>query len=193
MPEQSQAIRGFMAYPFMIPPLIFTFQYNPSSIADNKKVQYVDRSSELCGNSPGKFYVGGGDRTISFSFKLHGMEQGMDKVNPTGIDNGISTELAKLRCFLYPRSDAFFAFGATGGMRMASPPPCYFGFGTKVLEGVITDIQITETQFNSALAPVQADVSVTFVVNEADGNPFYEVDKVHRNLLAILGLQNISL
>lgn len=193
MSDDRQVLRGFMAYPFMLPPLIFTFQYNPASISDNKRVQYVDRNTELGGNSPGKLYVGGGDRTITFSFKLHGMEQGMDVLNPTGIDNGISTELAKLRSFLYPQSDAFLSFASPNGMRMVPPPPCYFGFGTKVLEGVITDMQITETQFNSALAPVQAEVSVTFVVNEAEGNIFYEADKIHRNILSALGLQNISL
>jgi hypothetical protein len=193
--DELQVLRGFIANVDVIPPLIFTFQYNPESVADNKKVQYVDRSTELCGNAPGKFYVGGGDRIISFSFKLHGLEQGLNAVNPTGVDNGISTELAKLRSFLYPKADAWATFSAAapGGMRLAAPPTCFFGFGTKILEGTITDMQINETQFNSSLAPVRADVTVTIAVDESTGNTLYEVDKQHRNLLAALGLQNISL
>lgn len=193
--EKMQVIRGFIANIDVIPPLVFTFQFNPESISDNKKVTYVDQNNALCGNAPGKFYVGGGDRIISFSFKLHGLEQGLNVVNPTGIDNGVTTELAKLRSFLYPKADAWATFSGGGpeGTRLAAPPTCYFGFGTKILEGVILDMQITEAQFNSTLAPVRADVSVTIAVIEADGNALYEVDKQHRNLMAALGLQNISL
>jgi hypothetical protein len=193
--EQLQVLRGFIANIDMIPPLVFTFQYNPQSVSDNKKVTYVDRNSSLCGNAPGKFYVGGGDRIISVSFKLHGLEQGLNVINPTGVDNGISTELAKLRSFLYPKADAWATFsgGAPGGMKLAAPPTCYFGFGTKILEGTIVEMQITETQFNSSLAPVRADVSVTIAVDESEGNALYELDKQHRNVLAALGLQNISL
>lgn len=193
--DKSLVLRGFIANVDVIPPLIFTFQYNPESVSDNKRVQFVDRNTALCGNAPGKFYVGGGDRTISFSFKLHGLEQGTNILNPLALDNGISTELAKLRSFLYPKADAWALMSAAtpGGMRINSPPPCYFGFGTKILQGVITDMQITETQFNSKLAPVRADVTVTIVVNESDGNPLYEADKMHRNMLAALGLQNIKI
>lgn len=48
---------------------------------------------------------------------------------------------------------------------------------------------ISETQFNSLLAPVRADVSVTLTVIEEGG--LYELDKQHRNVLAALGIQNI--
>jgi hypothetical protein len=72
-----------------------------------------------------------------------------------------------------------------------SPPTCLFGFGTRILECVLTDMTVTETQFNSMLAPVRADVSVTLAVIEEDGHPLYEFDKQHRNVLALLGLQNL--
>ena len=194
--EEKQVLRGFLANVDVIPPLIFTFQYNPTSVSDNKTVNYADRDADLTGNAPGKTYTGGGHRTISFSFKLHGLEQGTNALNPTPVDNGISTELAKLRSFLYPKADAWATMsgllgGSTAGKRLAAPPTCYFGFGTKILECVVTDIQINETQFNSVLAPVQADVTVTLDVIEDSGNPLYELDKQRRNLLAALGVQNI--
>src|SRR5262249_47361785 len=83
--------------------------------------------------------------------------------------------------------------GSTPGKRLAAPPTCYFGFGTKILECVMTDIKITETQFNSALAPVRADVTVTLDVIEDDGNALYQLDKQHRTSPAALGQQNICL
>lgn len=194
--EERQVLRGFLANVDVLPPLIVTFQFNPDRMSDNKAVKYADRNAELCGNSPGKVYTGGGDRTISFDIELHGLERGTNRINPTAVDNGISTELAKLRSFLYPKADAWATvsgmLGDGEGKRLTSPPTCVFGFGTKVLECVVTDLQVTETQFNSVLAPVRADVGVTLVVTEDKGNAFYELDKHHRNALAALGLQNIS-
>jgi Contractile injection system tube protein len=194
--EQNQVLRGFLANITMIPPLVVTFQYNPESVSDNKSVNYADRAATLSGNAPGKVYTGGGNRTITFDLKVHGLEQGTNAINPSPVDNGISTELAKLRSFLYPKADAWgmvsnLLGGSTPGKRLAAPPTCYFGFGTKILECTVTDIRITETQFNSALAPVRADVTVTLDVIEDDDNALYQLDKQHRNLLAALGLQNI--
>lgn len=196
--EQRPVLRGFLANIDMIPPLIVTFQYNPSSVTDNKTANYADRAATLSGNAPGKVYTGGGHRTISFDLKLHGLEQGTNALNPTALDNGISTELAKLRSFLYPKADAWGTLsgllgGGSTGKRLAAPPTCFFGFGTKILECVLTDVKIIETQFNSLLAPVRADVTVTLDVIEDDTNPLYQLDKQHRNLLAALGLQNIRI
>jgi hypothetical protein len=193
--EERQVLRGFLANVSVLPPLIVTFQYNPTSISDNKAVNYADRAA-VGDNAPGKTYTGGGHRTITFDLKLHGLEQGTNALNRTPLDNGISTELAKLRSFLYPKADAWATLGgllggSASGKRIAEPPTCYFGFGTKILECVVTDLKITETQFNSALAPVRADVTVTLSVIEDSGNALYELDKQHRNLLAMLGLQNI--
>lgn len=195
---ERQVLRGFIANIDVIPPLILTFQFNPESINDNKSVNYSDRNSDLCGASPGKVYTGGGHRTISFDIKLHGLEEGTNAINPWALDNGISTELAKLRSFLYPKADAWATLsgllgGEDEGQRLSAPPTCIFGFGTKILECVVTEITINETQFNSLLAPVRADVSITLTVIEEAGHPLYEFDKQHRNVLAALGIQNIRI
>lgn len=185
-------MRGFLANVTQLPPLILLFQFNPESMSDNKEVTYADRNAELCGNAPGKVYTGGGHRTISFDLKLHGMEQGTNRLIPIGLANGISNELAILRSFLYPSSDAWAAIGGSDdGVRLTPPPTCIFGFGTKILECVVTSLTITETQFNSYLTPVRADVHVTLVVIEEDDNVLYEVDKQLRNTQALLGLQSV--
>lgn len=193
--SERQVLRGFIANITVIPPLIVTFQFNPESISDNKSVNYADGRADLCGNAPGKVYTSGGHRTISFDLKLHGLEEGTNAINPTPLDNGISTELAKLRSFLYPKEDAWavISLGSESGRRLSAPPTCIFGYGTKILECVVTEITINETQFNSTLAAVQADVSITLTVIEESGNALYEIDKQHRNLLAALGIQNVSI
>lgn len=190
--NEKQVMRGFLANVEVVPPLIVTFQFNPESISDNKAVNYAERYGSMSEDTPGKVYTGGGDRTISFDIKLHGLEQGTNALNPTPVDNGISTELAKLRSFLYPKADAWATIGSAGeGKRISSPPTCIFGFGTKILECIVTGMNITEAQFNSALAPVRADAKITLTVIEEKDNKLYKLDKSHRNAQAALGIQNI--
>jgi hypothetical protein len=189
---EKQVLRGFLANVEVNPPLIVTFQFNPESISDNKAVNYAERYASLSEDTPGKVYTGGGDRTISFEIQLHGLEQGTNALNPAPVDNGISTELAKLRSFLYPRADAWSMISSgEEGRRISSPPTCVFGFGTKILECVVTGMNITETQFNSALAPVRAEVKITLTVIEEKDNKFHTLDRAHRNALAAMGIQNI--
>lgn len=192
---EKQVLRGFIANIDVVPPLIVTFQYNPESIRDNKAVNYAEYSADLGGHAPGKVYTGGGHRTISFTLHLHGLEQGANMLNLSPIDNGISTELAKLRSFLYPKEDAWTTLSSllelSEGRRLSAPPVCVFSFGVKTLQAVVTDMNIQETQFNSALAPVRADVDMTLTVIEEPNNPLYELDKQNRNVLAALGLQNV--
>lgn len=190
-----QVLRGFIANADVQPPLIVTFQFNPASLKDNKTVNYSDGRAALSSCAPQKVYTGGGNRTISFDIDLHGLEHGTNVLNPTPLDNGISTELAKLRSFLYPKSDAWGSLsgqaGAEQGRRLTAPPTCIFGFGSRILECVVTQVDVSEQQFNSLLAPVRAKVGLTLVVREDDNNGLHELDKQHRNLLAALGLQNV--
>jgi len=92
-----------------------------------------------------------------------------------GENGSILPELNKYRAFLYPQSgrwkDATSTFSPlyNDSIRAFTPPPrARFGFGfgpgsERVLDVVVTDISIDETLFNSELAPVRADISVTLV------------------------------
>ena len=214
--DDKQVLRGFMANFDVLPPLILTFQFNPESVSDNKTVKYEDTQGDLC-TAPGKTYTGGGDRTITFDLKLHGMEQGTNKVLPTGLDNGISTELAKLRSFLYPLEDPFAAladlFGdASQGKRLtdlATAPPVRALLSAAGKGGTLQYTEpdgpwlaayarvtgmgwgvVVEAPLAAILAPVRADVKVTLAVIE-DGT-LYKFDKAHRTIQAALGLANVS-
>ena len=188
---EQQVLRGFIASVDVMPPLIVTFQFNPGLVKDNKAVKYSDGKDS--GSAPGKQYTGGGDRTMTFDIELLGIEQGTNRLNPTAVDNGISTELAKLRSFLYPREDAWaVVIPKKDGKAVSSPPTCVFGFGTKILDCWVTNIQISEKQFNSKLAPVRATAAITLTVREDADSALYQLDRQRRNALAALGLQNIN-
>jgi hypothetical protein len=193
--NERQVLRGFIANIEVLPPLIVTFQFNPKEVTDNREVRFGGAGNERSGPLPGTQYTGAGARTISFRIYLDGLEQGTNALNPLPLDNGVSTELAKLRSFLYPKADAWALvsslLGDSEGVRMEAPPRCYFGFGLKLLECVVTRLNVIETQFNSLLAPVRATVDVTLTVVEQQCSDLYEFDKQHRNILAALGLQNV--
>ena len=190
-----QVMRGFLANIEVVPPIIVVFQYNPTEITDNKGVVFQNDNKELGGEAPKKLAIRGDERVINFKFSLHGLEQGTDRLNPLPINNGISTELAKLRSFMYPASDSLteaVSLLEEQGEHVKPPPTIIFGFGAKILECKIDDLNITETQFNSMLAPVRADVNIKLHVVEAVGNDLYEFDRLNRNALTLLGLQSIS-
>jgi len=190
MGVEKQVLRGFISTMDVYPPLIVTFQFNPISVSDNKAVNYSDRYTSPNDDAPRYFYTGGGDRSISFDIQLHGLEQGLNASNPSAADNGISTELAKLRSFLYPKSDAWGVRGGKEGRSLNSPPACLFGFGSKILECIVRKLDITETQFNSLLAPVRADVKINLIVIGDKNSDINTYDREHRNYLSAMGLQN---
>lgn len=191
-----QVLRGFLANVDVVPPLVVKFQFNPQSLTDTKEPVYANRRDGLSRGGTRLVYTGDGPRRISFDLRLHGLERGLDLTNPTPVDNGISTELAKLRSFLYPREDATsvvaaFTTSGGGGRRLVAPPTCLFGFGATVLECVVTNLQIVETQHNSALAPVRADISVTLQVIETDTRGLALQDRRRRLALATKGLAGL--
>jgi hypothetical protein len=189
--DDEIVVRGFLASLQVFPPLILHFQFNPASIRDNKEARLVPARREQTGNAPSRCYVGGGDRTIAFRFSLHGLEP--HPTIQTGANEGIAPELATLRSFLYPRSDALDlhreVMRATGGRALPAPPTCLFGFGPRLLECWVSSLDIDETQFSELLIPVRADVDITLTVIEEENNPFYQFD--HAQRLLFTGLQNV--
>lgn len=193
---RQQVVRGFLANAKAVPPLVVVFSFNPESVGDDKHVHYADRDEDLSGNAPGLAYTGGGHRTISFDLQLHGLEPSPTTGGPDAAAPGVSADLATLRSFLHPRSEAWETAAALPwqgeGQFLKEPPRCIFGFGPKVLECWVTDLSITETQFNHLLIPVRADVGVQLTVVEDARNPYHELDRQRRNTTAALGLRDVS-
>jgi hypothetical protein len=185
MTQTQAAARGFLISVDVKPEIVVHFQYNPTSLSDKRAINYatVTAPGVLL---PTRQYVQGGDRTITFSVHVdglfHGPAEGSDARDapPTGGadmilrgDNGsILPELNKYRSFLYPQTERWKEAGATFAplfdvLRPFAPPPrARFGFGfgpggERVIDCIVTDVSIDETMFNSELAPVRADVSVT--------------------------------
>ncbi|MDD9972209.1 MAG: hypothetical protein OXR73_38540 [Myxococcales bacterium] len=186
---QESPIPGFLASLQVLPPLVVYFRFNPDTLRDNKEARFSPERSQQSGNAPEQCYVGGGDRSISFSFALHPVAPHPSLEVPV-IREGIAPELATLRSFMYPRSSAvdlhWLALQALGGRAVPNPPSCLFGFGPRALECRVTSLDIEETQFNAQLFPVRANVDITLTVIESEENVFYQLDRAQR--VAFTGL-----
>lgn len=112
-----------------------------------------------------------GDRTLNFKFTIDGREQRTGEPSRRRNDQGhILYDLAVLRSFVYPSvGDMLDVLGAIGGSQKWSeiwfkkPPSAILVMGSTSIEGFVTDLKVTETQFNSDLDPVRAEVEVTMI------------------------------
>jgi len=168
-------VRGFLVSVGLDPEILVEFQYNPAELADKRSVSYATV------NAPGMLmpvrqYSAGGDRTLSFTVLVDGLFTGPadDQIDIARDDRGgIGPELAKYRAFVYPRTERWqdaantptgFAGLYTGQETVfAAPPQCRFGFGDRVMDCVVTEVNVTEKLFTPQLDPIRAEVSVSLV------------------------------
>jgi hypothetical protein len=127
-----------------------------------------------------------GDRTISFHFTIDGRETRPGEPSRRRDASGsILDDLAIIRCFTYPKiGDLISVLGALTGLSASplvtfnEPPTLMLVMGGTSIEGYVTDLKITETQFNSSLDPIRADVDIS-MIEKIDSTSFI-VDSVKR-------------
>jgi Contractile injection system tube protein len=171
---QQNPIRGFLVSVGLDPEIMVEFQYNPAQLIDKRGVNYAALNAPAL-VFPVRQYSHGNDRTITFTVRLDGVFQGPadDQIPLAKDENGsIWPELNKYRAFLYPKTERWqdratlssFAGLFDDNQEFASPPACLFGFGEdRVINCVVTDVNVTELMFNTQLLPLRADVQVTLV------------------------------
>jgi hypothetical protein len=163
--------RGCLCSVGLNPEILVKFQYNPEKVTDKRSVSYASL------NAPGmlmpvKQYSAGGERTLSFTVMVDGLFEGPGKI-ARDESGGITPELNKYRAFVHPQTPNWQdANGSLSGFTglftgsetvFTSPPTCRLGFGDRVIDCVVTEVQITEQLYNAALHPVRAEVQVTCV------------------------------
>lgn len=181
---ERHSVRGFLVSVGLDPEILVQFQFNPDKLQDRRGVDYAKI------NAPGllmpvRQYNQGGDRTLTFTVRVDGLYAAPhERPVARDEDGGISAELNKYRAFLYPGNPAWQrARGSFQGLYegtqvFAAPPRCRFGFGQRLVDCIVTDVGITELMFNSNLAPLRADVSVTLVELPLYGNEPQEIPEI---------------
>jgi hypothetical protein len=199
----SQPKRGYLAQILTVPPLIYPFQYNPTQISDSKRLEWEKRSAMAPKRGPIsealdtlgrtfsaadlKGFKAEGDRTINFKFLIDGREQRPGEPARRRTESGsILGDLAVLRSFVYPEMlDLLDLVSAVRGNTDASakmwfkePPSAVLVFGGTSIDGYVTELKITETQFNDSLDPVRAEIEITMI--ERINSLSFVIDSVKR-------------
>jgi len=135
-----------------------------------------------------KSFKAEGDRTINFKFLIDGRERRPGEPARRRTDSGdILGDLAVLRSFVYPEMldlldlvSAPFSSDSDRWTKMwfKEPPSAVLVFGGTSIDGYVTELKITETQFNASLDPVRAEIEITMI--ERINSLSFVIDSVKR-------------
>jgi hypothetical protein len=139
------------------------------------------------------------EESINLELRLDATDD-LDRGNPLAQQFGIASRIAVLEQMTQPKQESLLgaALGSllgpsaghafTGG---AQPPMVLFIWGVqRVLPINITSLGVTETEFDPALHPLRATVSVSFTVVEGP-NAFSTYTDATREVMAALNLANL--
>ncbi|MGW8374960.1 hypothetical protein [Streptomyces sp. ODS28] len=140
------------------------------------------------------------EQTIAFDIRLDATDR-LDEHDRITEEFGVAPQIATLELMTYPKEESLLAkaVGALLGKpegfsftRGANPPLVLFVFGRKrVLPVNINSMNITETEFSTALNPVRATVAVSLTVIEGDSVP-YLYTKAMTEVMAAVNLANVA-
>lgn len=140
------------------------------------------------------------EETISFDIRLDAGED-LNDGNAIAGEFGILPQLSTLELMMHPKSGSVLGglvdslLGSDGGYSFTNsekPPIVLFIWGyTRVLPVNLTSMSITETEFNTHLAPTRATVNVSMTAIEGKNVP-YTYSKVLKEAMSVLNLANIT-
>jgi hypothetical protein len=146
----------------------------------------LEATGKTLSGSTLKSFKADADRTVNFKFLVDGRElRPGEPARRRPASGSILGDLAIIRSFAYPQMlDVLALAGAVGGgadwnkVFFNEPPPAVLVFGSTSVDGYVTDLRITETQFNADLDPVRAEIEITMV--ERIDSLSFVVDAVKR-------------
>lgn len=210
-PIRTKVLRGALVeYGLSLPPIVFTFQYNPESLSRGRTASYTapgagDSSDGCRERSEAQersrlAQVSVTAESISLTLQLDATDD-LDAGDGLTRQFGIGPQLAALELMIYPKTDQLFGLpignlvGGSdqfGAAQAKAIPILLFIWGRKrVLPVVMTSQQITEQEFFPDLNPKRAQVAVQLQVLEGF-NPPYLYSHGWRTALSAMNLANIG-
>jgi len=208
----DKVLKGaFVEYGLSLPPLAFTFQFNPETLTRNRTASY-GQSGAGGGSASGcregsegqqrscLSQVEASEETIGLTLQLDATDDLNDGASlPRQF--GIGPQLSVLELMIYPKTDQLFGFpignllGGTdqfGAAHAKVIPILLFIWGRKrVMPVVMTSLQITEQEYFPDLNPKRASIAVQLKVLEGF-NPPYLYSHGWRMALGAMNLANIG-
>lgn len=188
-------------------PNIVVFQFNPTQVT---RTPSLAQPPPVCDDSgtydamqqsclPGE--------TMSFSLRVDATEQ-LAQSNPLAATSGILPTLSALELLMVPKGSLSINLSSLLGGSAPSPyqfpptklPTVLFFWGPfRILPVAITSLSITETEYDTLLNPIRADVSVNLQVlipaqlaGDTLANGAYKYSQGVKEVMAALNLANAA-
>jgi hypothetical protein len=186
-------------------PNIVVFQFNPDRVTRSPRIPQAPQPSTGAGNRKANQQPGQPSESMSFSLRLDATDQ-LAQSNPVAAASGILPTLSALELLMVPASSLsidLFSLGGGSGPHKHPPdslPTVLFFWGPfRILPVSVVSLGITETEYDTLLNPVRAEVAVTLQVLTPDqlqgdtlGNGAYKYTQGVKEVMAALNLANAA-
>ncbi len=187
-------------------PNIVVFQFNPVQVVRSPKMVRPTPPSDGSGPRNANDQPGEPSETMSFSLRVDAIDQ-LAASNPIAAASGILPTLSALELLMVPKSSLsldLISLSGSSGSHQHPPerlPTVLFFWGPfRLLPVNITSLSITETQYDTLLNPIRAEVSVNLTVLTTSQLPedasfargAYKYSQGVKEVMAALNLANAA-
>jgi len=185
-------------------PNIVVFQFNPTQVSRTPAIPRRPQPSNT-GSSDAKKQPSPPSETMSFTLRVDSTEQ-LAQSNPIALASGILPTLSALELLMVPKSSLslnLFSLSGRPGSHQSPPsslPTVLFFWGPfRIFPVLITSLSVTETEYDTLLNPIRADVAVNLQVLQPSqlagdriGNGAYSYSQGVKEVMAALNLANAA-
>jgi|SRR5271167_686893 len=182
-------------------PNIVVFQFNPTQVSRIPSIPRRPQSCTNAGSTNANQQPCPPSETMSFTLRVDATDL-LAQSNPIAATSGILPTLSALELLMVPQSSLslnLFSLSGSSGSHQSPPsslPTVLFFWGPwRILPVAITSLSVTETEYDTLLNPVRADVSVSLQVLQPSqlagdtlGNAAYNYSAGVKQVMAALNL-----
>lgn len=185
-------------------PNIVVFQFNPDRITRTPALVQTQPAKDGAGRRNARWAPGQPSETLNFALRIDATDQ-LANSSPLAAASGILPTLSALELLMVPAgalSLNLLGSGATAAHRHPPDelPVVLFVWGPlRVLPVKVTSLSISETQFDTRLNPIRAEVTVNLTVLTPDdmtddsiGRGAYAYSRGVKEVMAALNLANAA-
>jgi hypothetical protein len=186
-------------------PNIVVFQFNPTQISRTPAMQRRPQSGVYSGATGAKQQPCPPSESMSFTLRIDATDS-LAQGNPIAATRGILPTLSALEILMIPQSSLsqnLLSLSGSSGSHQSPPsslPTVLFFWGPyRILPVAITSLSVTETEYDTLLNPVRADVSVNLealqpnqLAGDRIGNAAYNYSLGVKQTMAALNLANAA-
>ena len=188
-------------------PNIIVFQFNPDRVTRTPTMPEPPPPEDGTGIRPAYQQPGPPSESMSFTLRLDATDQ-LAEGNPTTFANGLLPALSALELLMIPKesvSSALFQLSGSAGKQYQLPPTklptvLFFWGPFRIYPVFLNSLSITETEYDTKLNPVRAEVAVGLQVLtpgqlDADANfarDAYKYSLGVKEVMAALNLANAA-